>query len=54
MQKNAFNEKQKTVLVAYNTVALQSMINAADELQENKDEQGISDVTMSCDGIWQK
>ena len=54
MQVNAFNEKQKTVLVAYNTVALQSMTDAADELQENKDEQGISDVTVSCDGIWQK
>ena len=54
MQVNAFNEKQKTILVAYNTVALQSMTDAADELQENKDEQGISDVTVSCDGIWQK
>ena len=53
-QVNVFNEKQKTVLEAYNTVALQSMTHAADELQENKDEQGISDVTVSCDGSWQK
>ena len=30
------------------------MTDAADELQENKDEQGISDVTVSCDGSWQK
>ena len=52
-QVNVFNEKQKTVLEAYNTVALQSMTHAADELQENKDEQGISDVTVSCDGSWQ-
>ena len=28
--------------------------DADDELQENKDEQGISDVTVSCDGSWQK
>ena len=52
MQVNAFNETQKTVLEAYNTVALQSMTDAVDELQENKDEQGISDVTVSCDGSW--
>ena len=31
-QVNVFNEKQKTVLEAYNTVALQSMTHAADEL----------------------
>ena len=54
MQMNAFNETQKTVLEAYNTTALQSMIDAADELQENNDEQGISDGTVSCDGSWQK
>ena len=54
MQMNAFNETQKTVLEAYNTTALQSMTDAADELQENNDEQGISDGTVSCDGSWQK
>ena len=54
MQVNALNETQKTVLEAYNTVALQSMTNATDVLQENKDEQGISKVTVSCDGSWQK
>ena len=54
MQINAFNETQKTVLEAYNAVALQSMTDAVDELQKNKDEQGISDVTVSCDGSWQK
>ena len=37
-----------------NTVALQSMTDAADELQEKKDEQGISDVAVCCDGSWQK
>ena len=46
--------KHKTVLEAYNTVALQSMTDAAGELEENMDEQGISDVTVSCDGFWQK
>ena len=45
---------KRTVLEAYNTVALQSMTDAADELKENMDEQGISDVTVSCDGFWQK
>ena len=30
------------------------MTNATDVLQENKDEQGISEVTVSCDGSWQK
>ena len=30
------------------------MTYAADELQENKDEQGISDVIVSCKGSWQK
>ena len=54
MQMNAFNETQKTVLEAYNTTALQSMTDAADELQENNDEQGISDGIVSCDGSWQK
>ena len=54
MQVNAFNETQKTVSEACNTVALQSMTNATDVLQENKDEQGISEVTVSCDGSWQK
>ena len=54
MQVDASNETQKTVLEAYNTVALQSMTDAAHELQENKDEQGITDVTVSCDGSWQK
>ena len=53
MQVDASNETQKTVLEAYNTVALQSMTDAADELQENKDEQGISDVIVPCDGSWQ-
>ena len=54
MHVNAFKETQKTVLDVYNTVALQSMTDAADERQENRDEQGISDVTVSCDGSWQK
>ena len=55
MQVNAFNKTQKTVFEADNTAALQSMTDdAADELQENKDEQRISDVTGYCDGSWQK
>ena len=54
IQVNAFDETQKTVLQAHNTVALQSMTVVVDELQENKDEQGISDVTVSCDDSWQR
>ena len=54
MQVNAFNETQKTVLEVCNTVALQSMTDAVDEQQQNKDGQGISDVTVFCDGSWQK
>ena len=54
MQEDASNETQKTVSEAYDTVALQSLTDAADELQESKDEQGISDVAVSCDGSWQK
>ena len=45
MQVNAFNETQNFFGgVQYCAVALQSMTDAADELQENKDEQGILDV----------
>ena len=41
-------KQKKSVLEAYNTVALQSLTDAAaDELQENKDEQDISDITVS-------
>ena len=47
MQVNAFNEIQKTILEVCNTVTLQSMTDAVDEQQQNKDEQGISDVTVS-------
>ena len=54
MQEDASNETQKTVSEAYDTVALQSLTDAADEMQESKDEQGISDVTESRDGSWQK
>ena len=54
MQVNAFNEIQKTILEVCNTVALQSMTDAVDEQQQNKDEQGISDVTVFCDGSCQK
>ena len=52
MQVNAFNETQKFFRgVQYCAVALQSMADAADELQENKDEQGILDV--QCVLWWQ-
>ena len=54
MQVNAFNGAQKSVLEAYNTVALQSVIDTANEPQENKNEQGVTDVTVSCNDNWQK
>ena len=30
------------------------MISAADQLKENVDDQGITDITVSCNGTWQK
>ena len=48
-------KQKKSVLEAYNTVALQSLTDAvADELQKNKDEQDISDITVPWDGCSQK
>ena len=50
MQVGAFNETQKNIAKAYNVVATESMIAAADQLKENVDDQGITDITVSCDG----
>ena len=30
------------------------MISAASEIEGTKDENGICDITLSCDGSWQK
>ena len=54
MQVGVFNETQKNIAKAYNVVATESMIAAADQLKENVDDQGISDITASCNGTWQK
>ena len=54
MQVGAFNETQKNIAKAYNVVATESMIAATDQLKENVDDQGITDITVSCDGTWQK
>ena len=49
MQVGAFNETQKNIAKAY-VVATESMIAAADQLKGNLDDQGITDITVSCDG----
>ena len=45
---------QKKTVDAYNNVASQSMISAANEIEGTRDENGICDITFSCDGTWQK
>ena len=49
MQVGAFNETQKNIGKAYNVVATESMIATADQLKENVDDQGITDITVFCD-----
>ena len=48
------NDIQKNIADAYNNVAFHSMISAASEIEGTKDENGICDITVSCDGTWQK
>ena len=48
------NDIQKNIVDAYNNAASHSMISAASEIEGTKDENGICDITVSCDGIWQK
>ena len=50
MQVGAFNETQKNIAKACNVVATESMNAAADQLNENVDDQGITDTKVSCDG----
>ena len=45
---------QKNIVDAYNNVASQSMISAANEIEGTWDENGICNITVSCDGAWQK
>ena len=44
---------QKNIVDAYNNVAYQSMIFAANEIEGTRDENRICDITASCDGKWQ-
>ena len=44
---------QKNIVDAYNNVAYQSMIFAANEIEGTRDENRICDITASCDGTWQ-
>ena len=45
---------QKNIVDAYNNIASQSMISTANEKEGTRDENGICDITVSCDGTWQK
>ena len=45
---------QKNIVDIYNNVASQSMIYAANEIEGTRDENGICDITVSCDGTWQE
>ena len=38
----------------YNNVASRSMISAANKIEGSLDENGICDITVSCDVTWQK
>ena len=49
MQVGAFNETQNNITKAH-VVATESMIAVVDQLKENLDDQGITDITVSCDG----
>ncbi|XP_065678497.1 uncharacterized protein LOC136093423 [Hydra vulgaris] len=53
IQKATFNDVQNKILLPYKCVAMQSMINAALEFKL-RDDTGVSDITVSCDGTWQK
>ena len=58
MTAAVFNDIQKIVFDSYTDVATNSMKNAANELIESEfvftDDSGIANVTVSCDGSWQK
>ena len=45
---------EKNIVDAYNNVASQSMISAANEIEGTRDENGTCDITISCDGTWSK
>ena len=44
---------QRDIVDAYNNVASQSMV-AANETKGTRNENKIYDITVSCDGTWQK
>lgn len=60
MQIKAFNEMQHNIMLAYKNVAESSMRRAAYELRvaqcsNDQDDDNVSaDVTVSCDGTWQR
>ena len=45
---------QKNIVDACNNVASQSMISAANEIESTRDENGVCNITVSCDTTWQK
>ena len=48
------SDRQKNIVDIYNNVASQSMIYAANKIEGTRDENGICDITVSCDGTWQE
>lgn len=60
MNCNAYNKMQTTLHAAYKNIAEQSMNQASAELRQvDRDdvalnENGVADISVSCDGTWQK
>ena len=48
------SEIQKNIVDAYNNVPSQSTISGANEIEVTRDENVICDITVPCDGTWQK
>ena len=59
MNVKAFNEMQLKIADAYLKVSKTSMTDAAEEIrqdniQEGDSEDSVANITVSCDGTWQK
>ena len=59
MKVKAFNEMQLKIADAYIKVSKTSMTDAAEEIrqdniQEGDSEDSVANITVSCDGTWQK
>lgn len=58
MNKSAFIKMQKTIALAYKTVAEKFMNQASTEILNDDqivlNNKGIANITVSCDGTWQR